>query len=111
MNVDFRYTKANMNLPNYYDSYQGLNGATRSLTYTAVASARREVAAVVMSAPEWDAGIALMKGGNPDGWAQLAADANLVDANRDKITGCRTAAAKSKKEERCTITLQASAGQ
>jgi len=29
MNGDFRYTKANMNLPNYYDSYQGLNGATR----------------------------------------------------------------------------------
>jgi len=45
MNGDFRYTKANMNLPNYYDSYQGLNGATRSLTYTAVASARREVVA------------------------------------------------------------------
>ena len=45
MNGDFRYTKANMNLPNYYDSYQGLNGTTRSLTYTAVASARREVVA------------------------------------------------------------------
>jgi hypothetical protein len=45
MNGDFRYTKANMNLPNYYDSYQGLNGTTRSLTYTAVASAQREVVA------------------------------------------------------------------
>jgi hypothetical protein len=45
MNGDFRYTSANMNLPNYYDSYQGLNGATRSLTYTAVASAKREVVA------------------------------------------------------------------
>jgi hypothetical protein len=38
MNGDFRYTNANMNLPNYYDSYQGLNGTTRSLTYTANAS-------------------------------------------------------------------------
>ncbi|MGD0734565.1 MAG: hypothetical protein ABR976_05430 [Terracidiphilus sp.] len=45
MNGDFRYTNANMNLPNYYDGYQGLNGATRSLTYTAVASARRAVTA------------------------------------------------------------------
>jgi hypothetical protein len=45
MNGDFRYTNANMNLPNYYDSYQGLNGTTRSLTYTAVASAKREVVA------------------------------------------------------------------
>jgi hypothetical protein len=59
MNGDFRYTNANMNLPSYYDSYQGLNetsvkaaGTTpasyygvRSLTYTGVASAKREVIA------------------------------------------------------------------
>ena len=45
MNGDFRYTNANMNLPNYYDSYQGLNGKTRSLTYTGIASAKREVVA------------------------------------------------------------------
>ncbi|MGD0890843.1 MAG: hypothetical protein ABR923_04865 [Terracidiphilus sp.] len=45
MNGDFRYTSANMNLPNYYDSYQGLNGTTRQLTYTAVASAKRAVVA------------------------------------------------------------------
>jgi hypothetical protein len=45
MNGDFRYTNANMNLPNYYDSYQGLNGTTRSLTYTANAKAHRAVVA------------------------------------------------------------------
>jgi hypothetical protein len=45
MNGDLRYTRANMNLPNYYDSYQGLNGTTRSLTYTATGSAKREVIA------------------------------------------------------------------
>jgi hypothetical protein len=45
MNGDLSYTNANMNLPNYYDSYQGLNGTTRSLTYTAVASAHRAVVA------------------------------------------------------------------
>jgi hypothetical protein len=45
MNGDFRYTLANMNLPNYYDSYQGLNGTTRSLTYTAIAKAHRAVVA------------------------------------------------------------------
>jgi hypothetical protein len=45
MNGDLRYTRANMNLPNYYDGYQGLNGTTRSLTYTAIASAKREVIA------------------------------------------------------------------
>jgi hypothetical protein len=59
MNGNFRYTKAKMNLPDYYDSYQGLNetavkatGTTpagyygvRSLSYTATASAKREVVA------------------------------------------------------------------
>jgi len=45
MNGDVRYTLANMILPNYYDSYQGLNGTTRSLTYTGNANAHRAVIA------------------------------------------------------------------
>jgi hypothetical protein len=45
MNGDLRYTIANMNMPNYYDSYQGLNGTTRSLTYQANGSAKRAVIA------------------------------------------------------------------
>jgi hypothetical protein len=45
MNGDLRYTLANMNMPNYYDSYQGLNGTTRSLTYIGNASAKRAVLA------------------------------------------------------------------
>ncbi len=45
MSGNVRYTQANMTLPNYYDSYQGLNGATRSLTYVANAKAKREVLA------------------------------------------------------------------
>ena len=65
------------------------------------------MAAVIMHADRWDAGIALMKDGNPDGWEQLTADANLVSANREKITDCRTAAAKEKKEQRCAITVPA----
>jgi len=43
MNGDFRYTKANMNMPNYFDSYQGLNGTTRSLSYTGNGNAKRDV--------------------------------------------------------------------
>jgi hypothetical protein len=59
MNGDVRYTSANMNLPNYYDSYQGLNETAvkatsttpagyygvRSLSYAASANAKREVLA------------------------------------------------------------------
>ncbi len=46
MNGDVRYTNANMNLPNYYENFQGLSGAVRSITYTGNANARREVIAV-----------------------------------------------------------------
>jgi hypothetical protein len=45
MNGDLRYTLANMILPDYYDSYQGLNGTTRSLAYTGNARAHRAVIA------------------------------------------------------------------
>ncbi|MGO9318424.1 MAG: hypothetical protein ACLPXT_13240 [Terracidiphilus sp.] len=45
MNGDLNYTKANMNLPNYYENFQGLDGAARSMTYTANASGNRAVVA------------------------------------------------------------------
>ncbi len=45
MNGDFRYTSAKMNLPSYYDNFEGLAKTTRSITYTATATARRKVAA------------------------------------------------------------------
>ncbi len=59
MNGNFRYTSAKMNLPGYYDSYQGLNETSvkatsttpagyygvRSLSYAAVANAKRKVVA------------------------------------------------------------------
>jgi hypothetical protein len=41
-NGSFRYTKANSNLPDYYENFQGLKTAIRSATYTGVATARRE---------------------------------------------------------------------
>lgn len=64
-------------------------------------------AAVIMRADKWNAGMALMKAGNPDGWAQLTADANLVSANRDRITVCRAAAVREKREQRCTVIVPA----
>jgi hypothetical protein len=64
------------------------------------------MAAVIMHANRWDAGMALMKAGNPDGWAQLVADTRLVTENRSKITACRDTATKTKKEESCSIAVQ-----
>jgi hypothetical protein len=45
MNGDARFTNAHSHLPNYYDSYQGLSGANRSVTYVGNASGRRDVLA------------------------------------------------------------------
>jgi hypothetical protein len=50
VNGNVRFTDANMHLPNYYDSYQGLNGATRELTYTGNAQAMRQVLAADLGA-------------------------------------------------------------
>ncbi len=45
MNGDARYTNANMNLPNYYEVFQGLDGADRELAETGFANAKRQVMA------------------------------------------------------------------
>jgi hypothetical protein len=65
------------------------------------------VAAVIMNANRWNAGIALMQAGSPDGWRGLADTSNLVRVNQEALAACREAAAKAKKEQRCTITVPA----
>jgi hypothetical protein len=50
INGNVRFTNANMHLPNYYDSYQGLNGATRELTFIGNANAIRQVLAADLGA-------------------------------------------------------------
>ena len=42
MNGDFRYTKANSHLPNYYENWNGLDGAIRNATFTGAATASRQ---------------------------------------------------------------------
>jgi len=65
------------------------------------------VAAVIMNANRWNAGIALMQAGSPDGWRGLADASSLVRVNQEALAACREAAAKAKKEQRCTITVPA----
>jgi hypothetical protein len=65
------------------------------------------VAAVIMKADRWNAGIALMQAGSPDGWRGVADASNLVRVNQEALTACRDAAARAKKEQRCTITVPA----
>jgi hypothetical protein len=64
------------------------------------------IAARVVGGEEWDAGIALLNDANADRWAQIAADTNLLEANRDKVTACQKEAATAKKDQRCIITVR-----
>jgi hypothetical protein len=45
MNGNVRYTNANMNMPSYYDDFQGLTKATREIALQGNASAKRQVIA------------------------------------------------------------------
>jgi hypothetical protein len=65
------------------------------------------VAALIMKADRWNAGVALMQAGNPEGWRGVADASNLVRVNQEALAACREAAAKAKKEQRCTITVPA----
>jgi hypothetical protein len=65
------------------------------------------VAAVIMRADRWNAGIALMQVGSPDGWRGVAEASDLVRVNQEALATCREAAARVKKEQRCTITVPA----
>jgi hypothetical protein len=46
LNGDFRYSVSKSNLPNYYENFNGLDGAIRSATTTGVAIAQRRVVAL-----------------------------------------------------------------
>jgi hypothetical protein len=65
------------------------------------------VAAFIMKADRWNAGVALMQAGSPDGWRGVADASNLVRVNQEALAACSEAAAKAKKEQRCTITVPA----
>lgn len=65
------------------------------------------VAATILHADRWSAGQALMKSTNPTGWATLAAEINLAEANHDALSACREAAARTKKEQHCVIVVPA----
>lgn len=56
----------------------------------------------------WDAGIRLMRGGNPDGWQAIVDAADLARENRDSISACQKAAAKARKPVSCTVRVRMS---
>ena len=63
------------------------------------------MAATIMHADRWNAGQSLMKSSNPTGWATLAAEINVAEANHAALTACREAAERTKKEQHCSIVV------
>ena len=66
-----------------------------------------EVAARVMNADAWNAGGALMRSASPLVWRNLVEGGNLLRGNQAEVAACRDAAARTKKDQRCTITVPA----
>jgi len=67
-----------------------------------------QVAAFIMNGDRWAAGSALMKAQSPEAWNVLMAAGKLTADNSAALAACREAAAKTKKEQRCTLVVPAS---
>jgi hypothetical protein len=64
-----------------------------------------QVAAFIMNADRWEAGSALMKAQSPEAWNVLMAAGKLTADNSAALGACRDAAAKAKKEQRCSVVV------
>lgn len=64
------------------------------------------VAALVMRADRWTAGMDLMRAGNPAAWGRLDADTQFIADNRKAVATCRETAAKTGKAQRCVLTVE-----
>jgi hypothetical protein len=65
------------------------------------------VAAFIMQADRWNAGTKLMQTHHPEAWRDLESAAALLGPNIATLAACRDAAAKTKKEQRCTVVVSA----
>jgi hypothetical protein len=66
-----------------------------------------KVAALIMNRDRWDAGIALLRQSQDQRWNMIVTGTSLLDANHAVVSACQETAAKTKKEQRCTINVSA----
>lgn len=64
-----------------------------------------QVAAFILHADRWQAGMALMQVDDPKAWAEVGAAIDAWKSYKAPLESCREAAAKTKKEQRCTLTV------
>jgi hypothetical protein len=66
------------------------------------------MAAFILKADDrWHAGTALLAAGSPAAWRDLEAAGELLQPNITALAACRDAAAKTNKEQRCTVVVAA----
>jgi hypothetical protein len=65
------------------------------------------VAAFILQADRWNAGTKLMQAHHPEAWHDLESAAVLLKPNIAALAACRDAAAKSKKEQHCSVIVPA----
>ena len=65
------------------------------------------LAATIMGADRWNAGAALMAAQSPEAWRDLESAAQLLTPNKAALAACRDAAAKAKREQRCSVVVPA----
>ena len=63
------------------------------------------MAAATLRLERWEAGARLMQSASPSGWARLAQASEIEQANRTVLEVCRTAAVRTGKPQRCSISL------
>ncbi|MGE3335876.1 MAG: DUF6118 family protein [Rhodospirillaceae bacterium] len=63
------------------------------------------IAASIVGEDRWNAGLELLRKSDLDRWQEVVADHEFMRANRTTFDACRAAAAKSKKDEKCTIII------
>ncbi len=63
------------------------------------------VAALVMRTDRWRAAEALMRADDPNSWAAALAMVDLGKANSEALGACRETAAKTRKEQRCSLVV------
>ena len=66
------------------------------------------IAASIIGEDRWNAGLELLRKSSPRNWNEIVADNEFMRANRSTFDACRAAAAKSKKDEKCTIIISPS---
>ncbi len=73
------------------------------------ASAAMAAASTVMGEDRWDAGAALMRGGDPRKWDDYMYAASVVWTNRAALSDCQDAAARAKKKQPCLFVIDGAA--